>query len=194
MRSAHGYEHAGFTDIEATEAMHDGEPLDGEFFVDGVSDFTHFGKSHGLVSLVFKVESAAAVRFVADEAVERDYRSVVVLPDIAGNRAGVDRLAEKGEDVVVWGGRQHGGRLAPAHRGKKGDGITLGNNTGPGSEFFVSGSHERTAERSQLWETLGVTIKQASEGNAIRNLEGFFGDSGEFSQATEKEHLEAKIR
>jgi hypothetical protein len=193
MRCADGDEDAGFTDFEATEAMNDGEAMNGEFFVDGVANFTHFGNCHGLVSLVFKVEGTAAVGFVADKAVERDDRAVVVCADVAGNRGWVDGRVPKGKEVAVCGSFQHGGRLAPAHRGKKGDGITLSHNTVPGSKFLVSRSHERTAKRSQFRKPNSVTIKQAGEGNAVSNFEGFFGDSGEFSQATEKQHLEAKI-
>jgi hypothetical protein len=193
MRGTDGDEDAGFTDLEATEAMNNGEAVDGEFFVDGVANFAHFGNCHGLVGFVFEIESTAAVGFVADKAVERDDRAVVVSADVAGNRGCVDGRVEKGEQVAVCGDFQHGGWLAPTHRGKKGDGIILRDNTVPGSKFFVSGSHERTAKRSQFRKTVSVMIKQAGEGSAVRNFDGFFGDSGEFSQATEKEHLEAKI-
>ncbi len=193
MRSTDGDEDAGFTDFEATEAMNDREAVDGEFFVDGVANFTHFGNCHGLVGFVFEIESTATVGFVADKSVERDDRAIVVCADVASNRGCVDRSAEKDEEVTFYGSFQHGECLAPAHGRKKGDGITLSDNTVPGSKFFVSGSHERTTKRSQFRKTVSVTLKQAGEGKAARNFDRFFGDAGEFSQATEKQHLEAKI-
>jgi hypothetical protein len=193
VRCADGDEHAGFADFEAAKAVNDGEAMDSELFVDGLGDFAHFRKGHRLVGFVFEIESAATVGFVPDKAVEGDNRAIVLCADIAGNRGGIDRAVKQSEPIVVNGGVQHGLRLASAHRGKKGDGITVGDGTVPGGKFLIARGHQRRAKGDQVREARGVLIKDIRERCTGADFQRLLGDAGQLPEAAEEEHFEAKI-
>ncbi len=65
-----GNKHAGLADFKAAEAMDDGNTVDSEFFVEKLADLAHFLQGHRVVGFVFEVTGLAAVRFIADEAIE----------------------------------------------------------------------------------------------------------------------------
>lgn len=100
MRRADGDEDAGFADLQATQAMGDGDTIDGEFVVDGGGDFADFGEGHGFVGFVVEIQRAAAVGLVADATVEGNDGAIVRGADVADQGGGVDGLADEQEKIV----------------------------------------------------------------------------------------------
>ncbi len=108
MQGADSNEDAGFADFEAAEAVNDGDPVDGEFFVDQLANFFHLGEGHWFVSFVFEVQGAPPVRFIADKAIEGHDRPILAGTDVADNRRHVDRGMTQGKEVVFCSDMRHG--------------------------------------------------------------------------------------
>src|SRR2546429_2276893 len=85
--------------------MDDGHTMDAVLFVKLGGDFAHLGKGHGLVGFIVEVKRAAIVGLIAHEAVEGDDGAVLGSANVTDERAGLDRLANELEDVVIeWRG------------------------------------------------------------------------------------------
>src|SRR3989442_14948038 len=78
------------------------------------ANLTHLGKRHGLVSLIFEKQGAAAGRVVADTAIEGDDGAVVIGADETRESHWIDRLVGDAEKVLFAGGHG-GGTSAPAN-------------------------------------------------------------------------------
>jgi len=100
MRCADGNEDAGFANLQAAEAVKNGDTMDGEFLVDGLANLFHFGEGHGLVGFVIEVNGLAAVGLVADEAIEGDNRAILIGPHLTDNGCHFDGRMEEGEEIV----------------------------------------------------------------------------------------------
>src|SRR5208283_1682735 len=72
VRRADGNKDACFADVQPSEAMHHGDPVNGKPFVDLRANLAHFRQRHGFISFIFKVFCGPAMRFVAHETIERD--------------------------------------------------------------------------------------------------------------------------
>lgn len=90
VRRADGNEDAGVPDLEAAEAVDDGDTVNGKFRVHLGGDIADLGECHGLVRFVVEVECAASVRLVADAAVEGDNGAVFSGADVADESSRVD--------------------------------------------------------------------------------------------------------
>src|SRR5208337_4535382 len=135
MRGADSNEDAGFADFEAAEAVNDGDPVDGEFFVDQLANFFHLGEGHWFVGFVLEVQGASPVGFVANKAVEGHDRPILAVAD---DRRHVDRGTTQGKEVVFCSDVRHGQVSTPADRREKRDRIIFGEWRVPGSEFLIS--------------------------------------------------------
>ena len=193
MGSADGDEHAGFADLQAAEAMNDGHAIDGEFLVEQLADFAHFGEGHGFIGFVVEIQGAAAMGLVANETVEGDDGTVGVGAHLADDSGCVNRRAKEGEQVILCDGVWHGWVSTSAYGRKKGDRIIFGEWRVPGGEFFVPGSDEGDAICGKIREATGVAVEQFCDVRAFENLHGFLANSGEFAQGAEEENFDAKI-
>ena len=193
MRRAHGNDDAAIADFQAAETMNDGEAMDGEFFMDQVADFPHFGERHGLIGLVIKVECAAALRFVADKAIEGNNRSILIGAHVADNRSQVNGRVEQGKEVVFCGGISHWEASTPANGRKKRDSIILGEERIPGGKLLISGCHQRGTESGHSGKTSRVAIEEIGKRRTVGQFYGFLGDAGKLSNDSEEEHSDAKL-
>jgi hypothetical protein len=100
-------EDAGLANFEAAETVRDGDPIDGEFCVDVGGDFFQLRERHRFVGFVVEIERAAAVRIVANAAVEGDDGAIGIGANVADERCGIDWVEAELEEVVGGGGR-HG--------------------------------------------------------------------------------------
>src|SRR4030095_14166784 len=67
---ANRYKHAGFTNLQAAQAVDQGDVIDGIACMKLLSDLPHLGQGHRLVGFVFEVQRRAAMRVVADTTIE----------------------------------------------------------------------------------------------------------------------------
>jgi len=140
VRGADGDEHASFPDFEAAKAMDDGHTMDAVLFVKLGGDFAHLGKGHGLVGFIVEVKRAAIVGLIAHEAVEGDDGAVLGSANVTDERAGLDRLANELEDVVIeW--RGHGFASATTDGWKESDFVARVERRIPSRKFLVAGGH-----------------------------------------------------
>src|SRR5271157_1124807 len=72
VRRADGNKDACFADVQPSEAMHHGDPVNGKPFVDLRANLPHFRQRHGFVGFILQVSRGPAMRFVAHETIERD--------------------------------------------------------------------------------------------------------------------------
>src|ERR1700733_7506047 len=70
MRGADDDKDAGFANVQAAEAVDDGDAADFEFLANLRADFGDFGEGHALVGFVFEVERLAPAKIIAHEAIE----------------------------------------------------------------------------------------------------------------------------
>ena len=139
MRGAYGNENTGLANLEAPETMGYGDTVDGKFFVELGGDLRDLGQSHAFVGLIVEVESAAAMGFVADAAVERGDGAIFGTANVADQRGSVDGLAHE-EEQVIGGRRGWSGHmvLAAADRRQKGNFVTGMERRSPGGKFLVA--------------------------------------------------------
>ena len=91
MRGADRDENAGFSNFEATEAVDDGQPVNGEFFMDQLTDLPHLAKGHGFVGFIIEVQGKASVGLISHEAIKSDNRSILPGADVAKQCCPIDR-------------------------------------------------------------------------------------------------------
>src|ERR1700733_447157 len=70
MRRTDDDEDAGFAEVQAAEAMDDGDTADFKFFSNLRPYFGDFGEGHGLVGFVFEIERLTPAKIIAHEAIE----------------------------------------------------------------------------------------------------------------------------
>jgi hypothetical protein len=190
MRGADGDEDAGFANFQAAEAVGDGDTVDGEFFVDLGADFVDLGEGHGFVGFVVEIERGAAVRVVANAAVEGDDRAVFGGADVANQGRGVDGLANEGEEVGVgWAG--HAVYLAAAHGRQERDFVAGMERRAPSGKFLVARGDYGSAETRELGMAGGVASEESFDKRAFGEVDGVFGAADNFLEAAEEEHLDA---
>ena len=104
VRSADSDKDAGFANLEAAQAVNDGDAMNAVFFVKLSGDPSHFCEGHGLVGFVLEIQRGAIVRLIADEAIEGNDGAVFRCAHMVDQRMRINRLANKLEDVVVKSG------------------------------------------------------------------------------------------
>ena len=155
MRGADGDKHAGFADFQAAKAVDDGYTMDAELFVKLSGDFAHLGKGHGFVGFIVEVKRAAIVGLIAHEAVEGDDGAVLRSAQVNDERAGVDRLANQLEDVIMHG-RGHGFASSTTDGWKESDFVARMEHRIPSDKFLVPGGHDGGAVFGKLRNTRGI--------------------------------------
>lgn len=189
MRRTDGDKNAGFADLEAAEAVDDGDAMDWKFGVHFRSDLADFGEGHRLVGFVVEVERGAAMGFVADAAVEGDDGTVFVGADVADEGGRIDGLGNQTEHVIVE--RSHRGASASADRGKKGDFVTGMERGAPSGEFLIARRDQRSAKAGELGMTRAVMGEELLDARAFCELDGVFGAADDILEAAEKEDFDA---
>jgi hypothetical protein len=109
---------------------------------------------------------------------------------MAGERGGVDGLADQLIDVIVGEGR-HGDGSAAAHGGEKGNFVAGAERSIPGSKFLVAGGDNRGAVFCKLGVARGVMGEELLDGRGIGEFKRILDLAGEFLEAAEKEDLDA---
>src|ERR1700730_11886657 len=170
--------------------MGDGDTVNGEFFMNLVTDFVDLGQSHGFVGFVVEIERAAAVRVVADAAIEGDHGTVFGGADVSDQGRRVDGLANQSEEVGI-GSTIHAITFPAAHGGKERDFITGMERRAPSGEFLVAGGHHRGAEARKRGLPGGVPGEEFFDKRAFGDVGGVFGAADDFLETAEKEHLDA---
>jgi len=119
MRRADRNEDACFTDVQAPEAVHHGDAVDGKSLVELHANLAHFGQRHGLVSFIFKVFRGAPVRFLAHETIERDDGAVLPRAHVPDQRRRINGRLDKLEVIVFERGGHCGEAQPPLTGGRK---------------------------------------------------------------------------
>lgn len=190
VRCADGNEYAGFTDLEASEAVDHGDAMDAIFFVELNADFAHFGEGHGFVGFVIQVKSRTIVRLIADETVESDDGAIFGRAHVMGQRGHVDGLAHQLVDVIV-GECRHVDASATAHGREKGDFVAGMERRIPGGEFLVTRSDNRGTVFCEVGMARGIEGEKLLDRRGVCELDGIFGKAGEFLETAEKQNLHA---
>src|SRR5271157_3141753 len=178
---------ACFADVQPSEAMHHGDPVYGKSFVDLRANLAHFGQRHGFVSFIFKVFCGPAVRFVADETIERDDGAILPCAYMPHKRRRIDGRLNK-LIKIAFGRRGHWyWGSASADRGKKGDLIPACNPRVPGDELLIARRNQRGAKPCELRVALDVTLQKFAECRPFGDFSAFFREAGEFTDAAEEE-------
>ena len=190
VRGADGDKHAGFADCEAAKAVDDGHTVDAVLFVKLSSDFAHLGEGHGLVRFIIEVKRAAIMRLIADEAVEGDDGAVLRRAQVNDERAGVDRLANQLEDVIM-NGRGHGFASATTDGWKESDFVARIDHRIPSRKFLVARGHDGRAIFGKLRKVAGIPGEKLLDGGGIGKVQRFLGVPDDIFQASEKQDLDA---
>jgi hypothetical protein len=101
VRGGDGNDDGGFADVEAAEAMDDGEIADGVVGEGLSGEAVHLREGHFFIGLVEKMEGAAATAVVADDAIEEDDGSVFAALEEAGNGGWIDGVVGE-RNVGGW--------------------------------------------------------------------------------------------
>jgi hypothetical protein len=189
MRCADGDEDACFADVEAAEAMDDGDAMDWKLGVHLGGDFADLGEGHGLVGFVVEVERGATVRLVANAAVEGDDGAVFAGAHVADKRCRVNGLGDETEVVIAK--RSHRGGSASADWRKEGDFVAGMERGAPVGEFLIARSNQRGAEAGELWMARAIVGEELLDARAVGKVGEIFGAADDFFKAAEKEDFDA---
>jgi len=66
----------GFADFQAAEPVGHRYAMNGETFLQVLSDFGHFAQRHGLVGLVFEIKRGSIVGMIAHKSIEGNNRAI----------------------------------------------------------------------------------------------------------------------
>jgi hypothetical protein len=189
MRGADGDEDAGFADLEAAEAVDDSEAMNGKFDVHLDGNFADLGEGHGFVGFVVEVERGAAVRLVADAAVEGDDGAVLAGADVADEGGRINGLVDETEDVIAK--RSHRVGSASTNRGKKSDFVAGAESGTPSGEFLIARGDERGAEAGELGMLRAVMGEELLNGRAGCELDTVFGAADDILETAEEKDFDA---
>jgi len=175
--------------LQPAEAMNNGDAMDREFGVHLGGDFANLGEGHGLVSFVVEVESGAAVRLVADAAVEGDDGAVFASPDVTDKRCRVDGLGDETEEIIAK--RSHRGGSTSANRRKKGDFIPGMERGAPSGEFLIARSNQRRAVAGKFGMSSAVMGEELLDARPVGEVGKVFGAADDVFEAAEEKHFDA---
>jgi hypothetical protein len=187
MGSAYCDAYAGFSDFEPAKAVDHGDAMDGELIVEVRCDLLNFGQSHGLVGLVFEVESAAVSGMVADESVKDNDGAILIAANISRESDWVYSFMNQRSDVGGGGG--HGYTSATAYGWQEGNLIASVKDGIPGRELLIAGSDQRRAILLKFGVPADIAGKKRLDVGLGGKVYGFMGATGNLFQATEEQHL-----
>ena len=190
MRSADSDKDAGFANLEAAQAVNDGDAMNAVFFVKLSGDPSHFCEGHGLVGFVFEIQRGAIVRLIADEAIEGNDGAVFRCAHMIDQRMRINRLANKLEDVVVKNGC-HCFRSATADGWEEGDFITRMEHGIPSGKLLIAGSEDGGAVFGELRNALRIKSKELFDRGGLSEVQRFFRLTDHVFQAAEEKDLYA---
>ena len=106
--------------------------------VDLRANLAHFGQRHGFVSFIFKVFRGPAMRFVADETIERDDGAILPRAYVPHQRRRINGCSYQFVEIAFGRGWHFWRGSASADRWKKGDLIPACNPRVPGGKFLIA--------------------------------------------------------
>jgi hypothetical protein len=184
-------EHAGFTNLEAAEAMGNRDAMNREICVELGGDFANFGDGHGFVGLVLEIESGTIVGMVADATVESDDGPSFGCADVADDSVNVDWLATQKKKLGI-GRCRH--RSAPADRGQERHFVAGVEWGGPRGEFAIARGDQGGAKICQLRVGGDKAGKHDVDRRAIRKVHRNLGEANDFAQTSEEEDFDCDGR
>src|SRR5438105_4414644 len=128
--------------------MDDGHSMDCIVLVKVLRNLLHFGQRHRFVSLIFKVQRAAAMGMVTHTPVEGSHRAVVIAPHIARNPRTRNDFARYLYSIFRMCSVHV--QSAAADRWKKSNFIAWLKRGAPGGKLAVARSHQRLPKFAQF--------------------------------------------
>src|SRR5579872_4399088 len=116
MRRADHDEYRGLADFEPSKTMNHGETPDRKFFAHLLADFAHFSEGHGLVRLVFQIQSCPVTRVVANNSFKHDDSAIGRCLQLLKNLRGIDPVSDQRALILSDGSS---GRSAASTHGRK---------------------------------------------------------------------------
>lgn len=159
-----GDEHARLADIDAAEAVDDGDVADGIIGEGLGGQPLHLGDGHVFVRLVLQVAGLPSPRIVANDAV-KDHDGSVFRPlegrnDVVGNNSLVDE-----PDEGRWLG------VAAADGRKEGNFVAVGEGMGGGDVFAIDGDGYGGPRGRLFRDERAAAIQEIADGRAAWELE-----------------------
>ncbi len=191
MRGTDGNKDARLANFQPSEAVHHGDAVNGKFLVNLRANLAHFGQRHGLVGFILKVFRGPAMRFVADETIERDDRAIPLRAHVPYQRCGINGWSHQFVQVA-FGRGGHWCRGSPsAHRRQEGNLIATCNPRVPGGEFLIAGGHQRCAKSREFRVASDITLQEVAKCRPRADFSIFFREAGKFTDPAEEKDLHA---
>src|SRR6185437_12170558 len=156
VRRAHGDQHARLANVEPPQSVNDGHAAHGKPRMDCRRDLSHFGDSHGFVSLVLQIQRTPPFEIVTDKTVKDCERAAAWRSHGLGDFFDANRFARQPEDVALGCSRL----LSTAYRGQKGYFIAARERRAPAGVLLVDGYGGRPAEGRQRRKLPAVTFEE----------------------------------